>query len=245
MAQFDLKFATIKFRDGTSVVGAAGAVASIGGTSLTVTGFSKAIAVGMPLTITGDPTEYFVTGSTGGTTPTAIAITPPLVMAVTLDQVITLGPNLLIVRIGDGNLQFTEKVEIKYIKDRGLLYDVMYGDQMPLDVSLDFRWEFLSSPSGATVPTPVEALKNIGPASTWISSDVADPCRPYCVDLEILYVPPCAGVDSESIILPTYRYESLDFNPKEATVSTKGQCNTIMAEISRGIPYAGPVEGII
>ena len=41
------------------------------------------------------------------------------------------------VKIGEGNLSYTERRTIEYTLNRGLLDEVREGDQVPMDVSLD------------------------------------------------------------------------------------------------------------
>ena len=137
------------------------------------------------------------------------------------------------VTIGEGNLTYTEAKNIEYTLDRGLLDEVREGDQVPVDVSLDFVWEYLRGPTGGTPPSVEEALKNIGNASSWTSTDT-DACRPYAVDLVITYQPqPAACGDQEVITLPEYRYESLDHDLRAGTVSTSGKCNVTQATVVR------------
>lgn len=75
----------------TTVTGAVnfGAGYAVGSTALTVDGLSAAIAAGSWCTIAGDMTPQMITGTTGGATPTAIAISPGLKSAVLDDAVIT------------------------------------------------------------------------------------------------------------------------------------------------------------
>lgn len=142
--------------------------------------------------------------------------------------------NELTIKIGEGNLTFNEARNIEYTLDRGVLDDVREGDQIPMDVSLDFTWEYLTSntSSGGT-PTVEEALKRTGPAATWTSTDT-DACRPYAVDIEVLYQPQPANCgDQETITLPDFRYESLDHDLRAGTVSVSGKCNATQATAVR------------
>lgn len=137
-------------------------------------------------------------------------------------------PNELLVKVGEGNLTWTENRTIEYILDRGLIDEVREGDEVPVDVSFEFNWEYVtgSATSGA-LPTPVDALKGTGNASSWLSSD-PDQCAPYAVDVEVLYEPQCrksAGIDNERTTLSDFRYESLDFDLRAATISVSGRAN--------------------
>jgi len=140
------------------------------------------------------------------------------------------------VKVGEGNLTYTESRNIQYTLDRGHLDEVREGDEVPMDVKLDFTWEYLrGSPLSASGGTPSieEALKNIGNADDWVSSD-SDACRPYAVDIEVVYAPQPANCgDKETITLADFRYEKLDHDIKAGTVSVTGKCNVTQASVVR------------
>lgn len=132
--------------------------------------------------------------------------------------------------IGDGNIVFEEKINREYLLNRGQVFTVVDGDDVPMDVSFDFWWQYIRG-AGSSV-TPEDALKRIGNASSWVSSD-SDPCAPYCVDLTILYTPVCSADPLESIELPYFRYESLNHDAKARQISCKGRCNATKATVTR------------
>lgn len=138
--------------------------------------------------------------------------------------------NSLEIKIGEGNLAWTEKRNINYIKDRGNLDDVTEGDQEPMDVNFEFVWEYLKGASGSgAAPTIKEALTKTGNASSWVSSDT-DTCRPYAVDLEIAYIPTgCPASDQETITLPDFRHDELAHDLRGAQVACTGRCNATTA----------------
>jgi hypothetical protein len=137
-------------------------------------------------------------------------------------------PNEIEVKLGEGNLTYSEKRNMEYTLDRGILDEVREGDQVPVDVSFDAVWEYIKGTTGtAGVPTIQDALKKINAASGWTSSD-ADTCRPY-----VLYDPPCTG-DVEEIVLSDFRYESLDQDLRAGTISCSGKCNVTQASVTRG-----------
>lgn len=142
------------------------------------------------------------------------------------------GANVLTIKVGEGNLTYTEKKNLQYYRDRGKLDTVREGDEEPLDVKLEFTWEFLKADGGA-VPTVEEVLKKIGVAAAWVSSATADTCAPYAVNIEITNNPPCAAVKNEVILLPDFRWEQLDHDVKAGTVSVTGKCNAKAATITR------------
>ena len=140
-------------------------------------------------------------------------------------------PNSLTVKIGDGNLTWSEKRNVEYKLNRGLVDEVRLGDDIPMDVRFDFVWDFLKSDTGEPV-TIEEALKKTGAAASWVSSD-ADTCRPYAVDLEFTYDPDCGATKTEVIVLPDFRWEELAHDPKAGQVAVTGKCNATEALKSR------------
>jgi hypothetical protein len=133
------------------------------------------------------------------------------------------GAEEVTVKVGEGNVSWSEKKNREYILDRGIIDQVRDGDQEPMEISLDIEWDFIKS-SVSEPPTLYEILKNSGNASNWVTSG-SDPCAPFAVDIEITYTPNCTGVETETILLPEYRYESLDFDANAGTISTSGMCN--------------------
>lgn len=240
MSNIDLKHATIYIEDGyEGAAGMANAAVNLmagytaGAVTMAVDGITGTVPVGTRFTVAGDDLEHSVTSQTAtlGAT-TSITFTPALGGAVSDNAAITWLAHQVEVQMGDGNCTFSEKRNIEYKLNRGLLGDVKEGDQVPMEVKLDGEWEFLRSVAGATTPTFEEALKKIGPAAGWISSD-PDQCRPFAVNIVILYVPPCGGVDKEKITLRDYRWEQLEHDPKTAQISTSGKCNVTQADVAR------------
>lgn len=135
-------------------------------------------------------------------------------------------PNSVELTIGEGNLTFTETRNLEYTLNRGAIdeyAEVREADDTPVEVSFEIVWTYISGESSTgALPTPVEALKKTGNASAWVSTD-SDDCRPYAVDILITYEPPCTG-DSETMTLPDFRYEQLDYDLKAATISCSGKC---------------------
>ncbi|KKK49715.1 hypothetical protein LCGC14_3132270, partial [marine sediment metagenome] len=146
---------------------------------------------------------------------------------------VTFTGNLLAVRIGEGNLTYSETKNRDYILDRGNLDTVRPGDDMPMDVAFDFVWEYITADTASAVPTIEDALKRRGEASAWVTTS-SDACEEYCVDLEVHYDPGCGGTNSEVIILPFFRYEKLDHNLKDSQISCTGKCNATEASATRG-----------
>jgi hypothetical protein len=149
------------------------------------------------------------------------------------DDTITFLPIEVEVKIGDGNLTYTENIEYEYELDRGTLDTVKKGDDQPMDVTIDFAYEFVSTGTGEAI-TPVDALKGIRGAAEFTSSS-ADACEPYAVDIEVDHNPGSClpTTETELTLFPDFRYDSLEFDIDEATISATGRCNAEEPTITR------------
>ena len=239
MAQIDLRHADLYVKDGTSLVGAINqpmTAPANGNTSITVNGFTQAIPAGIQMSIVGSTGTYTVVSTTGGSTPTGITFTPALATADGIpvnSAAVTVGPNILTIKVGEGNLTFEEKRAVEYVTEKNqiALGFVRLGKDEPMDVSLDFIWDFLTYGSGQP-PTVEEAIKGTGNASTWTTAG-SDPCEPYAVIIECVYTPPCPGVDAEIVSLLEFRWESVNHDLKQGTISAKGKCKILQPTATR------------
>jgi len=231
MAQLELRNATVRIKDGFSATAAVNNGAGYAGGAVTMT---IGTVVGGPIPVlasfyvVSDPVEHIVTSTNGTTT---ITFTPALTEAVVDTAVITFSGRTLEIKIGEGNLTYNEQRTMEYVLDRGILDNVREGDDVPMDISLDFVWEFLTASTGGT-PTIEDAFKNRGEAADWTSSD-SDACRPYAVDVEIEHVPPCGNQEPETVLLPDFRWESFNHDLRAATVAVSGKCNAKVAVVAR------------
>lgn len=230
MGQIDLKYAILTVEDGTAQTGAVNLTAgyTAGATTMVVDTIVGIILTGTSFTIageTGAPVHTVISHSETSGSTTSLTFAPGVVGTIADNVVITFGPNILILHIGEGNLEWTEKRTIEYVKDRGLLAYTRLGDEEPTDVKMEFIWDFLTSDvAGGEPPTMKEALTNTGACSGWLSS-ADDKCQPYAVNVRVLYKPPCAGVKWENILIKDFRYEELDHSTKDAKVSVTGKSN--------------------
>jgi hypothetical protein len=241
MAQIDLKFATINISDGYGgafTVNQPATPPAVGDTTLTIAGFTGVIQTGDVFTVAGDlnasgliqHTVLTHTETTSNTT--SITFTPALTVAVADKAVGALLPHALTLFLGDGTLEYTEHRNVEYKLNQGRLKYSRLGDEQPMDVSLDFVWEFLTAASADLIPTPEDAIKRRGKASTWVTSG-SDPCEPYAVNVTVDYMSPCPGTDKETIVLKEFRYEELQHSFKNAQISVKGKCKVREASPAR------------
>ncbi len=249
MARIELKNTIVRMKDGLSGTGAINepttapvatdAEFDIDTIVLNAGGLgTDVIPIGARFTIAGetDATQvHAVTGRTpsdGSATTTNIVFSPALGAGTYVDGgVITFASNQIDIKIGDGNITYTEANEYEYDLDRDLLDTVREGAQVPIDVSIDFVYEFITTGTSEEVSV-MDALKKKGGAVEWRSSS-ADPCEPYSVDIEIVYTPLCTTSEIETTVFPEFRSESREVDFSEATVSVSGRCNVTEPIINR------------
>ncbi len=144
-------------------------------------------------------------------------------------------PNEVEIKIGEGNFSWTERTEREYEKDRGNLDSVRNGDETPMEVRFDYKWEFIKAKTADTVPTIEEALKKIGKAAAWITTS-SDACEPYACDIELLNAPDCTGEQNETLTFPDFRQEELSHDLRNSSISCTGRCNATAPVIVRSTP---------
>ena len=241
MSRIDLRDATIYLKDGLSGTciineGAPGVNDTDVGVSTVAlnTDDVDLIPVGARFTRANVATIYIVTGRTptANSPTTNVNFSPawgasPPANAATL----TFQSQELEVRIGEGNLSYTENREYQYLLDRGELDTVREGNDQPLEVKLEFVYEFVTTGTNEDI-SPVDAIKRIGAADEWVSSS-ADACEPYAIDVVVEHVPPCGGFQTETTTLADFRYEALEYNLNDATIAVSGRCNITSATVVR------------
>ncbi len=143
-------------------------------------------------------------------------------------------PNKLEIKVGDGTLTYSEKVEREYELDRGNIDTVRNGDDQPVEVNCAFMWEWLKASTG-DAPTVRDVLTQSGAASAWVTSST-DTCEPFALDLVVEISPACTGIQSERLTFPDFRYENLDGDLSSGQVSFAGKCNATQPVIERYTP---------
>lgn len=244
MARIQLRDTTLFLQDGLSGTAAVNDVAGVVDTDTTATIDTVAlntddtdlVPVGARFTFTGDTTIYTVTDRTpasAGPT-TDITFTPAKTGGTAADDsVITFLPQRLEIKVGEGEVSWSETREFIYDRDRDVLDTVRQGQDQPMSVDIAFTFEYVTA-STDNPPTPTDALKRFGEASEWVSSS-ADLCEPYAVDVIILHCVPCGTDEDQEILLPDFRYETLDYSVNDAAISVSGQCNAVDATVTRSV----------
>ncbi|MHC4301380.1 MAG: hypothetical protein ACYS7Y_29280 [Planctomycetota bacterium] len=245
MARIEMRDVTIYVQDGLSGTGNLSANASQNDATINVntvvlnTTTTNLIPVGARLTINGETanTVHTVTArvptSNGPTT--CVTITP-VVGAGTYNSgnaegALTFINQRIEINVGEGNLTWTEAKEYEYLRNRGDLDTVKEADEQPVEMSMEFVYDYIKTQSGQTI-TPVDALKQTGEASEWVSSS-SDLCEPYSVDVLAKHCVPCGSDEDEDVLFVDFRYESLDFDVGEATIAVSGRCNVSSPTVTR------------
>jgi hypothetical protein len=204
------------------------------------------VPIGARFSFAVTPTVFYTVtertpASTGPTT--NIVFTPALPASPpAASEVITFKPSVaemgvtfqaqkLEIKIGEGNASWTEAKDYSYDLDRGNLDTVRELDQQPCEVSLDFMYEYVKTGTGEDI-APVDAIKGIGGAVEWVNA-ATDPCTPYAVDMLIEQVAQCGSTEDTHYLFPEFRYDSLDFNISDATISVSGRINSTEPTITR------------
>jgi len=135
------------------------------------------------------------------------------------------GQKVVTLKLGEGNLTFSEKRPVEFTRDRGSLDTVREADEEPMDLSFDALWEEYTASTGSGTPTPIDAIKQIGEAAAWVST-ADDQCQPYCVDIELHNAPNnCVATDDELMIFEEFYYEDIGGDFRGGSFAVSGRCN--------------------
>lgn len=135
-------------------------------------------------------------------------------------------PKTLTFTFDEGNFTFTQRKNREYKLDRGKLAsgEVRDGDDEPLEVSFDGRFNKVTSSSGEAVSV-MEFLDQIGAASSHVTT--GDACEPYCIDLVLSVDAACGTIPDEIITFDQFRYEEIGGDFGEGTISISGKCKVV------------------
>lgn len=241
MARIELRHVTMLFQDGLAGTGAVDEAGLSGSevdfdidTVVLNTDTTDQIPVGARFTVageTGSPIHTVTARTPSSGTTTNIVFTPALAAAVAEDAVVTFLPQQISIKVGDGNISWTESREYNYDLDRGNLDTVREGDQQPMEVSIDMTYEYIRTGTSETI-SPSDALKGIGSAAEWVTS-ATDACEPYSIDIIVDHTVPCGTTQDEEVTFPDFRWESLAHDIGGATISATGRCNATAPTVVR------------
>jgi hypothetical protein len=160
MARIELRDAIIKIKDGLAGTAAINQMGTMSGdTDLDIdtvvlnTDVTNKVPVGARFTVAGETaatTVHVVTARDAFTSagPTTNIVFTPALTA--LERMLTALSsrslaNQIEIKVGDGDLKYTEKNEYTYDLDRGDLDTVREGNQVPMDLVLDFVYEHITT----------------------------------------------------------------------------------------------------
>lgn len=244
MARIELRDALITIKDGLAGTAAINDSTPPVETDTTITIDTVAlnttvvdqVPVGARFTIAGETagtTVHTVTvrSPSPGTT-TSITFTPALGAGTFVDDgILTFAPQQVEIKVGDGDVTYTENNEYTYDLDRGDLDTVREADQVPMDVNFDIIYEHITTGTSESI-SPMDALKRKGAASEWVSA-ATDKCEPYAVDIQVVHTPPCGTAEMETTTFPDFRSESREVSFADSKISIKGRCNAVEPIVAR------------
>ena len=242
MARIELRDCTIRFKDGLAGTGKlTSSPPSSGATTMPIdtvvlnTVDTDQIPIGARFTVAGEvsaQTHVVLTRTPTSGATTSFTCSPALGAGTYVeDGTVTFAPQELEIKIGDGNVTYTEHKEYQYLLDRGDLDTVREGNEVPMDVKLDCVYEHITTGTSETI-SPMDAIKGVGSAAEWVSSS-SDLCEPYAVDLEVEHEPSCGVTQDETTLFPDFRPDTKEVNFKDATISVSGKCNASEPVVSR------------
>ena len=245
MARIEMRDVTIYFQDGLSGSAVMSANASANDTTMNVgsvslnTDDTDLVPVGARFYIAGETvnTVHTVTARdpSSNSPTTCVTFTPALgagsYNSANSNNAITFINQRIEIQVGEGDLSWTENKEYEYLRERGDLDTVKEGDEQPVELNMEFVYEYVKTQTGKTI-TPVDALKQKGEASEWVSSS-SDLCEPYSIDILAKHCVPCGTDYDEDVLFTDFRYESLDFSLKDATITVSGKCNVSEPSVTR------------
>jgi hypothetical protein len=241
MARINLRYCTIKLQDGLSGTAKHTAAPMMGDTTATVdtvalnTAVTNQIPVGARFILAGETvqTVHTVTARTptSGAT-TSVNFSPALGAGTySTEAVMTFKPQQLVIKVGEGDLKYTENPTYQYFLDRGILDTVRLGDDTPMNVDLNFVFEHITTGTSETI-APMDALKQINGAAEWVTS-ATDQCEPYSVDLIVEQVPPCGTNEFDIFTFPDFRADKREASFKDANIAISGRCMAIEPIVTR------------
>jgi hypothetical protein len=242
MARIELRDCDVILQDGLSGSGLSNETVLQNDTEFNVdtlvlnTADTDLVPLGARFKIAGETADAFHTVSARvptSTSPTTNITFTPAIGAGTYpgNDVLTFYAQNLTIKVGDGNVTYTEHNEYDYLLDRGDLDTVREGNQVPMDVKLDLVFEHITQGTSEAI-SPMDALKGIGGAAEWVTS-ATDTCEPYAIDVIVVHTPPCGSIQDETVTFPDFRSESREINYKDATLSVSGKCMALAPTVVR------------
>lgn len=124
-------------------------------------------------------------------------------------------PKTLTMKITSGDLAFEEDTPTFIVMNRGKIDSRKQGDEVPTPVSWTCLFEQWSYDSGSSTGiSPRDALRGIGNASNWVSTDA---CGPYSVDVVFVVQDPCNPGHYEQLVFSKFTPDKISFKEGNET----------------------------
>lgn len=115
------------------------------------------------------------------------------------------GSNVVTIDVEEGDLNYTERVPVNIISDRGTLDHARLANEEPVEMSFSMRYQ--SHSTHATI-TPYDALKQSGGAAAWVSDEPSSDV--YAVIVEFTIADPAGGA-AEVLTFARFCPEEISF----------------------------------
>ena len=127
------------------------------------------------------------------------------------------GGKSAVLKVYDGNVEWTEGVDHEYVLNNGVLDSVEEGDEQPVEVTFDFGWE--------TATTTGDRPEDIFLGRNGAVTAGADACEPYACTVEVVKEITCGSTTiTETIPFPELRVDRHTFNYKDGKCSFPAKC---------------------
>lgn len=127
------------------------------------------------------------------------------------------------VKLGEGNITWTEHSEHVYTLNRGKLNEVRLGDEQPLEINFDSELEWYTG----------DILGILKGGAGYLTTDT-DPCRPYSCTLKIVHTVKCGETTTtETYTFPFLRVDSKNFDLTGGKFSITAKCNVLAPTVAK------------
>ena len=141
-------------------------------------------------------------------------------------------PTTVIVRVGEGNLTFSEKRNYDVQLNRGKLdgMGIKKGDEAPVEFSLDIAWDWIQGTSATPVTGGFESILSIIGRTLDVNGDPVgkstdgDECNPYAFTMTVKYNAACGTTpNKKDLTFALCRYDQLQYDIGGAKLQMTGK----------------------
>ena len=139
-------------------------------------------------------------------------------------------PKTLKIKISEGDFSFKVNTPNFIVMNRGVIDSRKKGDETPSDISFTVKfeqWSFDNADAGISI---YDALKGVGGANDWVSTDG---CGPFAVDIMFELINPCDTTKSEKLTFLKFSADSVDFKEGNETNTLTVSGKALVGEPNR------------